>query len=123
MGLPQKLLAKGVRDMVRISDGRMSGTAYGTVILHVAPEAAIGGTLALVQNGDIIQLDVPNRRLHLDVPDEELAVRRAAWTSPEPHDTRGWVDLYLRHVQQANKGVDLDFLVGKSGAVVKRDSH
>ena len=123
MGLPQKLLAKGVRDMVRISDGRMSGTAYGTVILHVAPEAAVGGTLALVQNGDIIQLDVPNRRLHLDVPDEELAVRRAAWTSPEPHDTRGWVDLYLRHVQQANKGVDLDFLVGKSGAVVKRDSH
>ncbi|MEM7033348.1 MAG: L-arabinonate dehydratase [Chloroflexota bacterium] len=123
MGLPKKLLEQGVTDMVRISDGRMSGTAFGTVILHVAPEAAIGGNLALVENGDMIELDVPNRRLHLDISDEELARRRATWQPDPPHDTRGYVSLYLEHVQQADKGVDFDFLVGKSGSEVKRDSH
>ena len=123
MGLPKKLLERGVTDMVRISDGRMSGTAYGTVVLHVSPEAALGGMLALVQNGDLIELDAPNRRLHLDVPAEELARRRAAWRPNDPHARRGYVDLYLKHVQQAHLGVDFDFLVGKSGAEVKRDWH
>ncbi len=123
MGLPKKVLEKGVRDMVRISDGRMSGTAFGTVVLHVAPEAAIGGVLALVQEGDMIELDVEKRRLHLDVSDEELEKRRAAWQAPEPHDTRGYVSLYTEHVLQADRGVDFDFLVGKSGSVVERESH
>jgi dihydroxy-acid dehydratase len=123
MGLPKKLLAKGVRDMVRISDGRMSGTAFGTVILHVSPEAAVGGNLALVQEGDMIELDVKNRRLHLDVSAETLAARRKAWTPPEPHDSRGYIKLYVEHVQQAHLGVDFDFLIGKSGSIVKRDSH
>ena len=123
MGLPQKLLKKGVRDMVRISDGRMSGTAYGTVILHTAPEAAAGGTLALVQNGDMIELDVAGRRLHLDVSEAELAIRRAHWQPQAPRASRGYADLYIRHVQQANLGADLDFLVGKSGSYVDRDRH
>jgi dihydroxy-acid dehydratase len=123
MALPRKLLEKGVTDMVRISDGRMSGTAFGTVVLHVSPESAIGGTLALVQNGDMIELDVKNRRLHLDVAPDALAARRETWTPPAAHDTRGYVKLYVEHVQQAHTGVDLDFLVGKSGSVVKRDSH
>lgn len=124
MHIPTKLVRKGVTDMVRISDGRMSGTAFGTVILHVAPESAIGGTLALVQNGDMIELDVPNRRLHLDVSDEELAARRAAWQPPvTPHAERGYARLYVEHVQQADQGVDLDFLRGKSGAFIPRDSH
>jgi L-arabonate dehydrase len=124
MGLPAKLLKAGVTDMVRISDGRMSGTAFGTVVLHVAPESAVGGPLALVQNGDIIELDVPNRRLNLDVPPEELEKRRVAWQSPiAPHTERGYSRLYVEHVQQADKGVDLDFLVGKSGAYIPRDSH
>lgn len=123
MDLPVKLLEKGIKDIVRISDGRMSGTAYGTVILHVSPESAIGGTLALVQNGDMIELDVPNRRLHLDVPEAELERRRAAWKSPEPHTDRGYVKLYVQSVQQAHLGADLDFLVGKSGSVVKRELH
>ena len=123
MGLPQKLLAQGVRDMVRISDGRMSGTAFGAVVLHTAPEAAVGGALALVQNGDFVELDVPNRRLHLDVSDEELARRRDAWQSLPPHDHRGYVTLYTQHVQGADKGADFDFLVGKSGSAVPRDSH
>lgn len=121
--LPEKLLIRGVKDMVRISDGRMSGTAYGTVVLHVSPESAIGGTLALVQDGDIIELDVENRRLHLDVPPEVLANRKAAWQAPEPHTQRGYVRLYLDHVQQAHLGADLDVLVGKSGAGVKGDLH
>jgi dihydroxy-acid dehydratase len=116
MGLPKKLLEQGVRDMVRISDGRMSGTAYGAVVLHVAPESAVGGPLALVQEGDWIELDVANRRLHLDVAEEELARRRAAWTAPSPHQDRGYVRLYTEHVMQANTGCDMDFLVGKSGA-------
>ena len=123
MGLPKKLLERGVRDLVRISDGRMSGTAFGTVVLHIAPESAIGGTLALVQSGDMIELDVPNRRLHLDVSDDELAQRRTAWRPPAPRADRGYVRLYINHVQQANTGADLDFLVGKSGSVVDRESH
>ena len=121
--LPEKLLKKGVRDMVRISDGRMSGTAYGTVVLHVSPESAVGGTLALVQNGDMIELDVENRRLHLDVEEEELQQRRQAWQAPAPLASRGYVKIYLDHVEQADKGADLDVLVGKSGAAVNRDSH
>ena len=123
MPMPKKLVEQGVRDMVRISDGRMSGTAYGTVVLHTSPESAVGGTLALVENGDMIELDVTGRRLHLDVDDDELARRRAAWTPPEPHDSRGYVKLYVEHVQQAHLGVDFDFLRGKSGAVVTREAH
>jgi dihydroxy-acid dehydratase len=121
--LPEKLILKGVKDIVRISDGRMSGTAYGTVILHVSPESSIGGTLALVQNGDLIELDVAERRLHLDVPDEELQRRRANWIAPEPLATRGFVKLYLDHVQQADIGADLDILEGGSGSNVERDLH
>jgi dihydroxy-acid dehydratase len=123
MTLPKKLLEQGVTDMVRISDGRMSGTAYGTVVLHVSPEAAIGGGLALVQNGDWIELDVAGRRLHLDVSEEELGKRKLAWVKPELHIDRGYVNLYIQHVQQADKGADLDFLVGSSGSQVSRDSH
>ncbi len=121
--LPAKLLRKGVKDMVRISDGRMSGTAYGTVVLHISPESAIGGTLALVHDGDMIELDVEKRRLHLDVPDDEIRRRRAAWQPPKPATERGYVRLYLDHVQQADKGADLDILVGKSGSEVKGDLH
>jgi dihydroxy-acid dehydratase len=121
--LPEKLIKKGVKDMVRISDGRMSGTAYGTVVLHISPESAIGGTLALVQNGDIIELDVEKRLLNLEVSDQELAKRRAAWQTPEPLATRGYVRIYLDHVEQAELGADLDVLVGKSGSKVDRDLH
>lgn len=110
--IPQKLLKQGVRDMVRISDGRMSGTAYGTIVLHVAPESAIGGPLALVQDGDEIELDVANRRLHLHVGDGELARRRAAWQPPAPAYRRGYGRLYLEHVNQAPQGMDFDFLAG-----------
>ncbi|MBW4022909.1 MAG: dihydroxy-acid dehydratase [Proteobacteria bacterium] len=123
MPLPQKLLREGVRDMIRISDARMSGTAYGTVVLHVAPEAAAGGPLALVRNGDLITLDVAAGRLHLHVSDEDLAARRAAWVPPAPAATRGYTKLYVEHVLQANEGADLDFLVGRSGAAVPRDNH
>ncbi|MFT4153822.1 IlvD/Edd family dehydratase [Parafilimonas sp.] len=123
MALPKKILQQGVTDMVRISDGRMSGTAYGTVVLHVSPESAIGGNLALVQNGDMIELDVEQRRLHLDVSDEALAERRKNWKHPAPAAARGYVNLYINHVQQADKGADLDFLVGNSGSEVTRDSH
>jgi len=122
MGLPPKVLKDGVTDMVRVSDARMSGTAYGTVVLHTSPEAALGGPLALVRDGDVIELDVAARRLHLDVPDDELARRRAAWTSPEPPPS-GWARLYVDHVQQADTGADLDFLVGHRGLVVTRESH
>jgi L-arabonate dehydrase len=122
MPLPPKVLKKGITDMVRISDARMSGTAYGTVVLHTSPEAAAGGPLALVRNGDMIELNVPERKLHLEVSDEELAVRRAAWVPPEK-PVRGYAQLYVNHVQQAHLGADLDFLVGKSGAAVPRDSH
>jgi L-arabonate dehydrase len=122
MLLPPKILRKGVSDMVRISDARMSGTAYGTVVLHACPEAAAGGPLALVQSGDMITLDVPKRLLRLDVDDNTLAARRAKWAPPALPD-RGWLRLYVEHVQQADKGADLDFLVGRSGARVARDSH
>ena len=121
--LPAKLLRRGIRDMVRICDGRMSGTAYGTVVLHVAPEAAAGGPLALVRTGDWITLDVPSRTLALEVPDAELELRRAEWTAPPPHASRGWTRLYTEHVQQADTGCDLDFLIGGSGSEVGRDSH
>jgi L-arabonate dehydrase len=123
MGLPPKVLEKGVTDMVRISDARMSGTAYGTVVLHVCPEAAVGGSLALVQNGDTIELDVPRRALTLHVSEEELAKRRAAWKAPEPAMKGGYQGLYVKHVQQANTGADLDFLVGCRGSTVLRESH
>ena len=122
MPLPTKVLKQGITDMVRISDGRMSGTAYGAVVLHVAPEAAAGGTLALVRDGDMIELDVAGRRLHLDIDDAELERRRAEWKAPEP-PARGWYKLYVETVQQANLGADLAFLVGSSGAAVPRDSH
>ena len=121
--LPEKLLRKGIRDMIRISDGRMSGTAAGTVILHVSPEAAVGGTFALVKDGDIIELDVEKRRLHLDVSQEELSKRKQAWKAPEPMAARGYVKLYIDHVQQAHLGADLDVLNGGSGSEVTRDLH
>jgi dihydroxy-acid dehydratase len=121
--LPAKILKQGVTDMVRISDARMSGTAYGTVVLHTAPEAAAGGPLALVRNGDMIEIDVADRRIHLDVGDEELARRKTAWKPLPPHSDRGWVKLYCDTVLQADRGVDCDFLVGKSGAAVGRESH
>lgn len=121
--LPMKLLQKGVKDMVRISDGRMSGTAAGTVVLHVSPESSIGGTLALVQNGDMIEIDVANRKLHLDISDEELQQRKAAWIAPPPQAERGYVKFYIDHVQQAHLGVDLDVLRGGSGSEVTRDLH
>ena len=123
MPIPHKLLREGVRDMIRISDARMSGTAYGTVVLHVAPEAAAGGPLALVRTGDVITLDVHARSLHLHVDDAELAIRRAAWVPPPAHADRGYVKMYVDHVLQANEGVDLDFLVGRSGSPVPRDNH
>jgi len=113
--LPKKLLAQGITDVVRISDARMSGTAFGTVILHVAPEAAAGGTLALVESGDWITVDVPGRRLELHVDEPSLATRRAAWTPPTAHFARGYGALFLDHVLQADRGVDFDFLVGGSG--------
>jgi dihydroxy-acid dehydratase len=123
MPLPKKLLDKGITDMVRISDGRMSGTAFGTVFLHVSPESAIGGILALVQNGDQIKVDVKNRRLDLLVTDEELTDRRSNWVAPPPHTDRGYVGMYCKHVQQAHLGADMDYLVGQSGSAVPRDSH
>ena len=121
--LPEKLLRKGVKDMIRISDGRMSGTAAGTVVLHVSPEAAVGGTLALVKNGDMIELDVEKRKLHLDVSEEELEKRKAGWKAPESVAQRGYVKLYIEHVQQAHLGADLDILQGGSGSEVTRDLH
>ena len=123
MPLPAKILKKGITDMLRISDARMSGTAYGTVVLHVSPEAAAGGTLALVKNGDFIELDVPARRLHLDVSDEELALRRESWEPPKQTRKGGYQQLYVDHVMQADQGADLDFLVGCRGAEVPRESH
>jgi len=108
---------------VRISDARMSGTAYGTVVLHLAPEAATGGTLALVESGDVIELDVAARRLDLIVAEAELARRRSRWQPPAPPSNRGYYKLYYDHVMQANEGADLDFLVGASGTNVTRESH
>jgi L-arabonate dehydrase len=123
MPLPPKILRKGITDMVRISDARMSGTAYGTVVLHTAPEAAAGGPLAVVQNGDLIELNVPERKLHLHISDEELAKRLASWKAPNPPMDSGYWKLYIDHVLQADEGVDLDFLVGKRGSAVPRDNH
>jgi dihydroxy-acid dehydratase len=123
MPIPKKLIERGVTDMVRVSDARMSGTAYGTVVLHVAPESAAGGPLALVRDGDMIELDVAGRRLHLDVSEEELAQRRAAWEAPQAAANRGYVKLYIDHVLQADRGADLDFLVGHSGSAVPPDNH
>ena len=122
MPVPAKLLRKGITDIVRVSDARMSGTAYGTVVLHVSPEAAVGGPLALVQSGDMITLDVPARSIHMEVDDEVLAQRRAEWTPPSAPE-RGWAKLYVDHVLQAHEGADLDFLVGCSGSAVPRESH
>ncbi|WP_188748234.1 IlvD/Edd family dehydratase [Parapedobacter defluvii] len=123
MGLPAKLLEKGITDMIRISDGRMSGTGFGTVVLHVSPEAAEGGTLALVEDGDMIRLDVPNRRLDLLVEEAELEQRRSNWKNAANRFTRGYVKLFVDHVEQAHLGADFDFLKGKSGSEVSRDSH
>ena len=123
MALPKKILEQGITDMVRISDGRMSGTGFGTVVLHISPEAADGGTLGLVQNGDLVTLDAPNRTLQLEVSEQELAVRRAAWKQTEKIQTRGYVHLYQTHVEQAHLGADMDFLKGGSGSEVARDSH
>ena len=123
MPLPPKVLKKGITDMVRISDARMSGTAYGTVVLHTAPEAAAGGPLAVVQNGDMIELNVPERRLQLLISDEELARRLASWKAPEPPLLSGYWKLYVDHVLQADQGADFDFLVGQRGAFVPKDNH
>jgi dihydroxy-acid dehydratase len=123
MPLPPKLLKKGVTDMVRISDARMSGTAYGTVVLHMAPEAAAGGPLALVQNGDLIELDVAKRKLNLMIPPRELQKRKQKWKKPKAPLSRGYWKLYFDHVLQADQGADLDFLAGRSGSFVPRDNH
>ncbi|HWB25510.1 MAG TPA: IlvD/Edd family dehydratase [Chitinophagaceae bacterium] len=123
MNLPKKLLERGLTDMVRISDGRMSGTGFGTVVLHISPEAAAGGTLAIVQDGDVITLDVPNRILQLEITDEELSKRKQQWKPAHVQAMRGYVQLYQQHVEQAHLGADLDFLKGGSGSEVLRDSH
>jgi L-arabonate dehydrase len=123
MGIPKKLLEKGIKDMVRISDGRMSGTGFGTVVLHVSPEAAAGGNFSLIKTGDLITLDVPNRTLNVAVSAEEFAERKQHYVQPEPVTNRGYVKLYVDHVQQAHLGADMDFLVGASGSKVLRDSH
>ncbi len=123
MGIPKKLLEKGITDMVRISDGRMSGTGFGTVVLHVSPEAAAGGNFAMIKTGDLITLDVPNRLLNVDISAEELVKRKAQYVAPEPVASRGYVKLYIDHVQQAHLGADMDFLRGGSGDKVVRDSH
>ncbi|KQI68385.1 dihydroxy-acid dehydratase [Loktanella sp. 3ANDIMAR09] len=123
MGLPPKVLKKGITDMIRISDARMSGTAYGTVVLHTSPEAAAGGPLAVVRSGDMIELDVKNRRLHLDISDAELADRLAAWTPAHEVATSGYLMLHQTHVEGADTGADLDFLKGCRGAPVGKDSH
>ncbi len=123
MGLPPKVLRKGITDMVRISDARMSGTAYGTVVLHTSPEAAVGGPLAVVKNGDMIELDVPNRRIHLDISKEELEKRLAEWQSTIPAPRGGYAQLFYEHVQGADTGADFDLLLGCRGKEVPRDSH
>lgn len=123
MGLPKKLLQKGISDMIRISDGRMSGTGFGTVILHVSPEAATGGNFAVIETGDSITLDVPDRSLTVDLSAEELAQRKQKFKPLPPVTERGYVNLYINHVQQAHLGADMDFLVGNSGSKVSRDSH
>jgi dihydroxy-acid dehydratase len=123
MPLPPKVLRKGITDMVRISDARMSGTAYGTVVLHTSPEAAAGGPLAVVQNGDMISLNVPERTLQLLISDEELARRLNLWEKPAPAMNSGYWKLYIDHVLQADEGADMDFLVGQRGSAVPKDNH
>ncbi|GEO85891.1 MULTISPECIES: L-arabinonate dehydratase [Alphaproteobacteria] len=123
MGLPPKVLRKGITDMVRISDARMSGTAYGTVLLHTSPEAAVGGPLAVVRNGDMIEVDVANRRIHLDIPDEELQRRLAAWRPPVEPPASGYARMFHDHVEGADTGADFDFLKGCRGSAVGKDSH
>ena len=123
MPLPKKLLQRGITDVVRVSDARMSGTAYGTVVLHVTPESAAGGPLALVRDGDEIELDVEARKLELCVAPAELERRRAGWTPPPPLASGGYQKLYIDHVLQADRGADLDFLVGSRGAGIPRESH
>ena len=123
MSIPKKLLAQGIHDMVRISDGRMSGTGFGTVILHASPEAALGGNFAVVKDGDVISLDVMNRSLVLQVSDEELERRKQDCKPRHKKYTRGYVQLYQQHVQQAHLGADMDYLAGGSGSEVTRDSH
>jgi L-arabonate dehydrase len=123
MGLPPKVLRKGITDMVRISDARMSGTAYGTVVLHTTPEAAVGGPLAVVRNGDMIELDVAGRRLHLDISDEELQRRLAEWTPAVGRPEGGYAQLFYDHIEGADTGADFDFLKGCRGSPVGKDSH
>jgi len=123
MGIPKKLLMEGVTDMVRISDGRMSGTAFGTIILHISPESADGGTLGLIEDGDIITLDVTNRSLNVHLDEVTLQKRKEAWKPLQFDASRGYVKLYVEHVQQAHLGADFDFLRGGSGSEVVRDSH
>ncbi|MDQ6608304.1 MAG: dihydroxy-acid dehydratase, partial [Bacteroidota bacterium] len=123
MGLPKKLLQKGVLDVVRISDGRMSGTGFGTVVLHISPEAALGGNFSVIETGDLITLDVPNRSLNADVTEEEFSKRKRSHQPVKPVAERGYVSLYINHVQQAHLGADMDFLRGGSGSEVLRDSH
>ena len=116
--MPRALLKQGHRDMVRLSDARMSGTSYGACVLHVAPEAFIGGPLALVETGDVIEMDIPKRSLNVAVPDKELAARRKKWSAPAPRFERGWGHMFTRHVEQADKGCDFDFLRTDFGAPV-----
>jgi L-arabonate dehydrase len=123
MEIPEKSLKKGIKDMVRISDGRRSGTAFGTVVLDVSLESSIGSVLGLVKSGDYIVLDVPNRKLHLEVDNAELTKIKSEWMAPKPTLERGYVSLYTKTVQQSHLGADLDFLVGKSGTEVTRDAH
>jgi len=123
MPLPKKLLQRGITDVVRVSDARMSGTAYGTVVLHVTPESSVGGPLALVRNGDEIALNVEDRKLELCVPEDELVRRRKAWMPPPPVARGGYQQLYIEHVLQADQGADFDFLIGCRGASVPRESH
>ena len=123
MGLPAKILEQGVTDMVRISDARMSGTAFGTVVLHVAPESSVGGPLAIVQNGDWIELDANEGTLHLDISAEELAQRLETWKAEESQYNRGYYKLYIDSVLQADQGADFNFLVGQSGSTIHRESH
>jgi L-arabonate dehydrase len=123
MALPAKIIKKGITDMVRISDGRMSGTAYGTVFLHASPESALGSPLALVENGDIIECDVKAKTIHLHVSDEELAERRKKWQPIDLGFNRGYIKLYIDTVNQAHEGADMDFLIGTSGSIVNRESH
>ena len=120
--IPKRLLAEGVRDMIRISDGRMSGTSYGACILHVAPESYVGGPLAFVQTGDEIEIDVDKRSIHLHVSDAELARRKAAWKKPPPHYTRGYGAMFSEHIGQADQGCDFDFLQG-TAATAEPEIH